>query len=94
MVEAVAVGVAVASHTAVGQLPNVPCTYAARVYFKQVVKAPPIYLGLHDAVGSRRAAYIAETYEKYSFFHHLSVLDGKGNKNLFYLWSMMKKNGT
>lgn len=45
-----------------------PRAYAGRVYLKPVGNAALLHYAVHDAVGGRRAAYIAKAHKKYSYF--------------------------
>ena len=59
-VEIVAMLGATFAHAAVGQLPHVPAPDARRIDFKLILKPRFFYKTLHDSLGSRRAADVAQ----------------------------------
>ena len=62
-VEIVAMLGATFAHAAVGQLTYVPASDARRIDFKLILKPCFFYKTLHDSLGCRRAADVAQADE-------------------------------
>ena len=76
MVEDITMPLATATHTVVGQLSDMPGADTGGVNIEIIDETTPLDEMMHDAIGSRRAADIAQADKEKTLFHMFTVTSG------------------